>query len=246
MTAEPTIEFDADGRFRLYTSRRMAMVPMLRSLALVPLGAGFLWLLFRMRGEAADDPWLMFALAALFCGGAMWFGWNRFHRYAALRELNGPAVHIGRDGLWDRELEKPVGWDAIQAVGFRKAQRYHSGGRSPFRPMGSLYLSPPDGSPDVELPSTSAEIQAVSLRYLLHLVRRLRPDKCAAQIGYDPWDHEAEFRPADQTASLVRRSFGAEAASFVEQRRQAVAKGWFGARRAEAWGRVAKALAKAP
>lgn len=244
MDRDSPIEFDDDGGFMLRTSPSRACWPMWRSLALVPMAAGFVWLLAELSVGVDQKIGALFVGAALLCVYTGFFGWNRFRRYAALRKAPGPAVRVGRDGVWDRELNRRISWDEISAVGVRKAKRYHSGGRSPFRPMGSIHLSPADGGPDIELPSTSAEVQCAPLRYLLHLIRQIWPDKCGAQAGYDPWDDEAQFRPPAQAAALVRVSFGAGAEAFVRERCEAAAKRWFGARRKAAWERVAAALSK--
>lgn len=244
MDNDPPIEFDGDGGFALYTSPSRVRWPMWRSLALVPMAAGFVWLLADLSVGTGENTAVLFALAALLCVYSAFFGWNRFRRYAALRKAPGPAVRVGRDGVWDRDLDRWIPWDQIGAVGVRKAQRYHSGGRSPFRPMGSIHLSPADGDRDVELPSTSTEVQRVPLRYLLHVLRQMRPDKCGAQPGYDPWDDEAEFRAPERVAAMIREAFGNGAEAFVRARHVKAAKHWFGARRAEAWGRVAAALAE--
>ena len=213
-----------------------------RSLTLAAMAVAFVWLLARMSVDSANHSGVLFVVAAMLCAYTAFFGWSRFRRYAAIRTMRGPAARIGRDGVWDRELGRWIPWDEIMAVGVRKASRYHSGGRSPFRPMGSIHLSPAQGGPDIELPSTSAEVQRVPLRYLLHLVRQVRPDKCGEQPGYDPWDDEARFRPPAQTVALVRASFGAGAEGFVRERCEVAAKRWFGRHRLAAWRRVAAAL----
>ncbi len=179
-------------RMRVAGSRRR---PMLAGLS----GAAVLAALLLAAYFPASPTWIDAALLAI--GGAGLF--------ASVRRRGQALLFFDRAGIYDGLARRPpIAWWRIE--------RLEIAADRPVRLVACM--AGLDGRKRIVLPATAADGLPVPFEYLvLQLHRRGAPIR-RPEAGFDPFEQDARWLPADQAADLLAEKLGERARPYAGQR----------------------------